>query len=1076
MLSVWLLGDFRIKHDDRLITDVNTPRLQSLLSYLILHRDSPQSRRHVAFLFWPETSEDQARTNLRNLLHHLRQAIPNADSYLDIRTQTMQWRSDAPFILDVTTFYNAMTAADQASYTNDAAAAQVALERAVAIYKGDLLPSCYDDWILTEREALRQAYLSALERLVRLLEEHCKYPEAIQNAQRLLRHDLLHEATYRRLIRLYALNDDRASALRVYHTCATVLQRELGVEPSAPTRDAYEQLLCTESQVSPTILAKTTFTPLVGRQREWTQMLQTWQIVVAGGEPHLILLCGEAGIGKTKLAEDFLQSIVRQGINHASANCYLAGGEMTYAPVTAWLRANPLPPMENVWLTEVARLLPEILVQRPDLPKPVVMTEVWQRQHFEEALAHAILGLKQPLLLIVDDLQWCDKDTLEWLNFLLRFDCKARLLVVGTYRPEEIGENHPLLSTLQALRHEEQVTEIELEPLDEVSTHNLAMLIAGTEISLESAHHLFLETEGNPLFVTETVRAGLPVRDLKLSDRKTQMISSESLPRGVNLPPKIRWVLESRLAQVSRPSRKLADLAATIGREFSFDLLEAASDQGENILVRELDELWQRRIVREHGADGYDFSHDKLREVIYSSMSSARRRLLHRHVAQGLKTLHTADLDAVSYQLASHYERAGLPDQAIPFYLRAARVARQVYANEEALALLQRGIALAEEFKKGMSEDEYNTHLFAPLWEEMGDILAMKALHEEALQAYQTAQTWVPRIDAILQARLYRKVGTVRQEQRQYVEALDGYNQAETLLGEQPLENNSRWWDEWLEVQVEKVWVYYWLAQWPQMDALVNKLQPVVKLQGKVSSRMRFLMASCLMNLRKKRYTVSDEMLADSFEALSLSHEWGDVRTKTDCYFELAFLHLWRRELDKAEENLLAALKLAEASGIMSQQTLIFTYMTVLHRFRGDIDGVMKYALQAQEVAEAAHMPDYVAAAMGNQAWLAWRNQDLTAAEQKSQEALGIWEKSPLVYPFKWQALWPLVAVSLVRGREDQAWAYARVLLEPTQQLLPDILNTSLEAALQAKEADQAEVAQSCLNQTMELAREMGYL
>jgi hypothetical protein len=147
-----------------------------------------------------------------------------------------------------------------------------------------------------------------------------------------------------------------------------------------------------------------------------------------------------------------------------------------------------------------------------------------------------------------------------------------------------------------------------------------------------------------------------------------------------------------------------------------------------------------------------------------------------------------------------------------------------------------------------------------------------------------------------------------------------------------------------------------------------------------------------------------------------------------------------------------------------------------LHRFRGDIDGVLKYANEAEEAAVASHMPDYVAAASGNHAWLDWRRWDLSKAKQKGQEALAIWRQSPLVYPFQWQALWPLIAVVLEQGREDKAWDYAKALLELTQQFLPDKLNTSLETAVKAKARDQAQIAQSHLRRAMELAQEMGYL
>jgi DNA-binding SARP family transcriptional activator len=1072
MLSISLLGDFCISHDGAPVTDVDTPRLQSLLAYLLLHRDAPQSRAHLAFLFWPDTSEAQARTNLRNLLHHLRRALPNTDSYLDASGQTVQWRCDAPFALDVADFNNALAPAEQAQPIGDSAAVREALERAVALYKGDLLPSCYDDWIIPQREGLRRAYLSALERLVRMLEDQRDYQAAICNAQRLLRHDPLHEAMYRRLIRLYALTGDRAGALRVYHTCATVLQRELDVEPSAATRQAYEQLLGGETRPSPTVSATTAFSPLVGREREWAQMLQAWRSVAAGGKPHVVLLRGEAGIGKTRLVEDLQQWAARQGIASANAHCYAVEGDLAYAPATAWLRAHPLVLLDDVWLAEIARLLPEVLAQRPDLARPVALTETWQRQRLFEALSYAILGAKQPLLLTIDDLQWCDRDTLEWLHFFLRFDRAARLLVVGAYRPEEIGETHPLLSLLQALRLEEQVIEIDLQPLDEVATQTLAALVAGVEISKETAHLLYRETEGNPLFVVETVRAGLPLHDKQLHAG----LPDNSLPGDMGLPSKVRSVLEARLAQVSPPTRELAGLAATIGREFSFKLLAKSSGCDEETLVRELDELWQRRIVREHGLDAYDFSHDKLREVAYNSLSAARRLLLHRHVAQALEILQAADLDPVSHQVAAHYERAGLPEQAVPYYVRAAEVARKVFANDEAIALLQRGIALVDDERPGAGRGERNYEVAAHLWEGLGDILELKVQHDKALQAYQNAQAQVPHVHPVWQARLHRKAGAVMREQRLYVDALDACQRAEIALGEQSGEDTGRWWDEWLEVQVEKVWAHYWLAQWPEMDALVNKIQPVVQERGSVAGRMRYLMASCLMHLRRERYTVSDEMLANSRESLAASREWGSLKTRIECQFELGFLHLWRRELDEAEQHLQAALELAETSGNLPLRAIILTYLTVLSRFRGRIDGVLDNAIRAQRAAEAAQMPDYVAAARANQAWFAWRKRDLPAAEQKGHTALMLWRQSPLVYPFQWQALWPLIGVALAQGREDEAWAYIQALLESTQQRLPEGLNTSLEAAVQAKAKHQAGVARSHLNRAMPLARELGYL
>ena len=1077
MLHVSLLGDFRIWQDQALVTGVDAPRLQSLLAFLMLHRDTPQSRAHLAFLFWPDTTEAQARTNLRYLLHQLRHTLPAADAFLDAGVQSLTWRSSADVTLDVADFEAALGRAEKAQAAGDSPGVHEALEQAAACYAGDLLPGCYEDWIIPLREKLRQAYLGALERLIHLLEEQRDYEAAIRTGQRLLLHDPVHEATYRCLMRLHALNDDRAGALRVYHTCTTILHRELDVEPSAGTRAAYEQILGAETRPSPAAPATTALFPLVGREREWRQLLGAWRAAIAAGAPHVVILRGEAGIGKTRLVEELLQWAARQGIASAHARCYAAEGELAYAPVTAWLRGRTLAPLEDAWLAEVGRLLPEVLAGRPELPRPAALTEAWQRRRLFEGLARAILGTGKPLLLAIDDLQWCDRDTLEWLHFLLRFDRNARLLVIGAYRPEEVGSGHPLLATLQALRLSEQVTEVDLQPLDEDATGILATQIARAEIGAAAARLLYRETEGVPLFVVETVRAGLATKGPLLGAAAVRELPRDALPDDEALPPRVRSVLEARLAQLSAPARELAGLAATIGREFSFRLLAQASGRDEDTLVRELDELWQRRIVREHGAQSYDFSHDKLREVAYRGLSSARRRLLHCHVGQALETLYTGELGPVSHQVAAHYERGGLPARAVPHYLAAARVARQVYANEEATALLRRGLALVGGGGPSAAAGEGPAHpVVAQLWEELVDVLELAAQHEQALTAYRNAQAHLPPAERIGEARLQRKAGVALREQRRYTAALDACRQAEVALGEQPPDDETSWWAEWLEVQVERVWAHYWLAQWPEMEDLVNTVRPVVQERGSAGGRARFLMACCLLSLRKYRYTVSDEMLTTQRAALAASREWGSLKILTETQFEAGFLHLWRREFDIAEQHLGSALELSETCGFAPFRTLCLTYLTVLHRFTGQLDRVASYAHAAQVAAEAAHMPEYVAAAQANRAWLAWRGRDLAAAEQMAREAVAVWRQSPLVYPFQWQALWIVLAVALVQGREDAAWAHARSLHEPTQQRLPDALNAALEAALAAKAAYRSAEASTRLRQAVAIAREMGYL
>ncbi|HEV2654950.1 MAG TPA: hypothetical protein VGT82_08320, partial [Ktedonobacteraceae bacterium] len=149
-LHIRLLGDFNLIYAGQQVGSLNTTRLRSLLAYLVLHRDVPQQRQHLAFLFWPDASEAQARNNLRQLLHQFRQAFPAVQHFLSADTHILHWHPVAPFHLDVAEFEQALILADAATQRNDQHAIQNALEQADAIYRVELLPGCYDEWILPE--------------------------------------------------------------------------------------------------------------------------------------------------------------------------------------------------------------------------------------------------------------------------------------------------------------------------------------------------------------------------------------------------------------------------------------------------------------------------------------------------------------------------------------------------------------------------------------------------------------------------------------------------------------------------------------------------------------------------------------------------------------------------------------------------------------------------------------------------------------------------------------------------------------------------------------------------------------
>ena len=216
-LHIQLLGDFRINSDDTPTPALDRMRLQLLLAYLLLHRHAPQPRQQIAFQLWPDSNEGQARNNLRKALHQLRETWPAVDQLLHMDAHTVQWRPEIDYTLDVAEFEDLFARAK--ALTENPTAQRAALEAVVLLYRGDLLSGGYDDWIIPERERLRQNYTEALESLVWLTEDQRDYTAAIHYALDLLRYDPLHEGTYRRLMRLYALSGDRAAALQIYYTC-----------------------------------------------------------------------------------------------------------------------------------------------------------------------------------------------------------------------------------------------------------------------------------------------------------------------------------------------------------------------------------------------------------------------------------------------------------------------------------------------------------------------------------------------------------------------------------------------------------------------------------------------------------------------------------------------------------------------------------------------------------------------------------------------------------------------------------------------------------------------------------------
>ncbi|MCU0506985.1 MAG: ABC transporter substrate-binding protein [Anaerolineae bacterium] len=706
-LAFALLGGFRAYCAERGPLDVPQARFQRMLAYLLLNRSALPTRHQLAFLFWPDTSERQALGNLRTLIHRLRESFPIIARYLDLDSETLKWQM--PVELDVADFENARQAASDARAAARPDLEEGALAALVRAYSGELLPGYYDDWLSAERERLHAAYLEGLERLATLLEDNGRHGEAALLAQTLLRADGLRESGHRLLMRIQLAQGDRTAALRAYHTCAALLRRELGVDPDAETQALHLRILRIEdlpatAPASARSNGRIDSAPLIGRHAEWRDLLGRWQ-AAKEGHAQVVLLTGEAGAGRSRLAEAFLSFAAAHGSLTASAHCAPTSKDLAYAPVAEWFHNEPLRERLRGLAPAHAEAVTRLIEPAGDGERTTAPAGAGTHHWLWEALTAALLAARRaPLALLIDDAHWCDAWTLNWLTFALRQAPDAACLVLITAPLGDAVAERALRPVRAGLAGRDAWGEIAIGPLSEAETGELAARVAGARLGVDAVARLHRITGGNPLFLIELLHAE------GRGATATQHLSGEpagesggphdecaACPEQITLTPRLDEVMRRRLEALSAPARRLAEAAAVIGRPFSLELLARAAGLPEAELIPALDELWRRLVIREHDGDRYAFGHELLRVAAYRELGPARRKALHRAVADSLAEAPEGQMRDAAAHLAHHLSLGGLALRAAEQWLQAGDGQRLLLAEAEAAGYYRRaGAAFAE--------------------------------------------------------------------------------------------------------------------------------------------------------------------------------------------------------------------------------------------------------------------------------------------------------------------------------------------------------------------------------------------
>jgi predicted ATPase len=598
-----------------------------------------------------------------------------------------------------------------------------ALDRAAALYRGELLEglafqeAAFEEWLLAERERLRELALGALARLLRH-QRTARAPEAaLQTALRLLALDPLQEPAHRAVMSLYVELGRRASALRQYQTCVGVLQRDLGVDPETATKQLYQEILRRRPSLAALNVGSLVMMPaepdqaphvpeeslprelpLVGRGAEIRRLREAldraWE-----GHGQVVAVIGEAGVGKSRLAAEVASEALTRGGCVRVGRCYEAEQILPFASWVDALRAGHvggekeiLESLDPLWRNELARLLPELGVPGHAPPQgPVDYRQIFES--VAQLVRHRVRH--RPELLILEDVHWADEMSLRLLSFVGRRLRTWPVLVVVTAREEDLAGAPTLRRTLEDLARDRHLDELRLAPLSKEETMTLVSTLAraaGDEaVAIGLAEQIWIASEGNPFAVVETVRA---LAKGAVTDPSAKLA----------VPQRVRDTIVRHLEALSERGRDLTSVAAVIGREFDFPLLWRAAGLEEHDAAELLEELVRRRVLQNVG-ERFDFTHDRIREVAYACLLRERRRTLHARIAHSMEALYADRLDEQVERLAHHTARGALADKAVAYLRRAGAKAFANAAHSDALAYFTQALDLLDNLAPGGGRD-----------------------------------------------------------------------------------------------------------------------------------------------------------------------------------------------------------------------------------------------------------------------------------------------------------------------------------------------------------------------------------
>jgi DNA-binding SARP family transcriptional activator len=755
-VRVSLAGRLEVETDGRKLDATHLPGRQGrvVLAYLVAERDRPVPSEELAEAVWGSMPPPTWRPALRGAVSKVREFLEElelpADDMLTSSSGCYRLVLPGDATVDVELAAGEAEAAERALADGDLEHALRAAGTARALAGRPLLPGQEGGWVERRRAAWQQVLVRALQAMVDAWLARGRGDAAVQPATELVGLEPFRESAHLRLLRAHAAAGDRGEALRAYDRCRRLLAEELGVDPSPELEAAFLELLREPPGAAPGQRALLEAAPsarargeepFVGRGPELARLRAAWAGARAGRR-RLVLVTGEAGIGKSRLAAELAGLAERDGAAVLPGRCDEQAG-VAYLPLRTalgrYLAACPVERLRGLIGPlggELVRLWPELARRLPGLPAPTRSGPEEERYLLFEAVAGLLdaVAAAGPALLVVDDLHEADAQSLALLRHLAQASRPAALLVVLTAR-DEAATADDLAGVLADLLRAPGSEHLALGGLDERGIAAMAATFTGGPASPATATLARVvreRTGGNPFFAGELLRhlAGTGALAGGAIARTAAGPATEAVPATVRL------AVGRRLALLGDPVRHLLEVASVIGHGADLTLLARLVDLGYDDLLDAIDVAVRARLLDERpGVPGrYDFHHAIVHDLVYTGVPAARRALLHHRVGEALEGLEGAGGPERLGELADHFALGGAGDagKAAAYARRAGDQALARLLYEEAAHRYRQALAALDRGGTGTDSDERRAGLLLAL----GEAWAKAGRPAQATEAY----------------------------------------------------------------------------------------------------------------------------------------------------------------------------------------------------------------------------------------------------------------------------------------------------------------------------------------------------